>query len=193
MISSVSGIIEDKGTDYVEINLGVIGVKILTSQRDISLMPKIGESTKLYTFLKVKEDDMQLYGFITKESVEMFILLISVSGVGPRSALSILSAFELDPRVLLIDDYGICFNDALEKEICKKIKSMNKEYGTTIVLSAPSDTYLKKLASVLIYLDNGHISKIRSGLSARSSKNIQQKNQNSTKRRRKFIKNKPKR
>ena len=76
MISSVSGIIEDKGTDYVEINLGVIGVKILTSQRDISLMPKIGESTKLYTFLKVKEDDMQLYGFITKESVEMFILLI---------------------------------------------------------------------------------------------------------------------
>ena len=91
MISSVSGIIEDKGTYYVEINLGVIGVKILTSQRDISLMPKIGESTKLYTFLKVKEDDMQLYGFITKESVEMFILLISVSGVGPRSALSILS------------------------------------------------------------------------------------------------------
>lgn len=112
---------------------------------------------------------------------------------GEKSLLSLLSAFELDPRVLLIDDYGICFNDALEKEICKKIQSMNKEFGTTIVLSAPSDTYLKKLASVLIYLDNGHISKIRSGLSARSSKNIQQKNQNSTKRRRKFIKNKPKR
>ena len=112
---------------------------------------------------------------------------------GEKALLSLLSSFELDPRVLLIDDYGICFNDALEKEICKKIKSMNKEFGTTIVLSAPSDTYLKKLASVLIYLDNGHISKIRSGLSARSSKNIQQKNQNSTKRRRKFIKNKPKR
>lgn len=112
---------------------------------------------------------------------------------GEKALLSLLSAFELDPRVLLIDDYGICFNDALEKEICKKIKSMNKEFGTTIVLSAPSDTYLKKLASVLIYLDNGHISKIRSGLSARSSKNIQQKNKNSTKRRRKFIKNKPKR
>ena len=112
---------------------------------------------------------------------------------GEKALLSLLSAFELDPRVLLIDDYGICFNDTLEKEICKKIKSMNKEFGTTIVLSAPSDTYLKKLASVLIYLDNGHISKIRSGLSARSSKNIQQKNQNSTKRRRKFIKNKPKR
>ena len=63
MISSVSGIIEDKGTDYVEINLGVIGLKILTSQRDISQMPKTGEHTKLYTFLKVKEDDMQLYGF----------------------------------------------------------------------------------------------------------------------------------
>jgi len=112
---------------------------------------------------------------------------------GEKALLSLLSAFELDPRVLLIDDYGICFNDALEKEICKKIKSMNKEFGTTIVLSAPSDTYLKKLASVLIYLDNGHISKIRSGISARSSKNIQQKNQNSTKRRRKFIKKKPKR
>ena len=92
MISSVSGIIENKGTDYVEINLGIIGLKIFTSQLDISNMPKIGAVIKLYTFLKVKEDDMQLYGFITKESVEMFILLISVSGVGPRSALSILSS-----------------------------------------------------------------------------------------------------
>ena len=142
MISSVSGIIEDKGTDYVEINLGVIGVKILTSQRDISLMPKIGESTKLYTFLKVKEDDMQLYGFITKESVEMFILLISVSGVGPRSALSILSTLtphDIYESVNLENVTSLQVGSGVGKKLAQKIILELKDKISSIN-TVPTDT-----------------------------------------------------
>ena len=142
MISSVSGIIEDKGTDYVEINLGVIGLKILTSQRDISQMPQTGEHTKLYTFLKVKEDDMQLYGFITKESVEMFILLISVSGVGPRSALSILSALtphDIYESVNLENVTALQVGSGVGKKLAQKIILELKDKISSIN-TVPTDT-----------------------------------------------------
>ena len=78
--------------------------------------------------------------------------------------MGLLNAFENDPRALLVDDYGALFDNNLKKKIREKIKLMNREFGTTFILSSSSDTNLKKLASVLIYLDNGHISKIRSGI-----------------------------
>ena len=142
MISSVSGIIEDKGTDYVEINLGIIGLKIFTSQLDISNMPKIGAVIKLYTFLKVKEDDMQLYGFITKESVEMFILLISVSGVGPRSALSILSALtphDIYESVNLENVTALQVGSGVGKKLAQKIILELKDKISSIN-TVPTDT-----------------------------------------------------
>ena len=83
---------------------------------------------------------------------------------GELAFLSLLYAFEHDPRALLVDDYGALFDNNLEKKIGEKIKLMNRELGTTFILASSSDTNLKKLASVLIYLDNGHISKIRSGI-----------------------------
>ena len=142
MISSVSGIIEDKGTDYVEINLGIIGLKIFTSQLDISNMPKIGAVIKLYTFLKVKEDDMQLYGFITKESVEMFILLISVSVVGPRSALSILSALtphDIYESVNLENVTALQVGSGVGKKLAQKIILELKDKISSIN-TVPTDT-----------------------------------------------------
>ena len=89
---------------------------------------------------------------------------------GEKALLNLSSAFENDPRALLVDDYGVLFDDNLEKKIRKKIKLMNREFGTTFILASSSDFYLKHLASVLIYLDNGHISKIRSGESTKLSK-----------------------
>ena len=85
--------------------------------------------------------------------------------------------------VLLVDDYGALFDNNLDKKIREKIKLMNRELGTTFILASSSDTNLKKLASVLIYLDNGHISKIRSGLFAKSSKQTRSKNKKYSKHR----------
>jgi ABC-type sulfate/molybdate transport systems ATPase subunit len=78
-------------------------------------------------------------------------------------------ALESDPRVLMIDDYGVFFDKNMEMDFRKKIIRMNKDLGTTIILAAPSDLHIKRVASVLIYLDNGHISKIRPGVGRSAS------------------------
>lgn len=82
---------------------------------------------------------------------------------GELAWLNMVVAVESDPRVLLLDDYGIFFDPELESDFRSRIKRMNKNLGTTIILASHSDLYLKRFASVLIYLNNGHISKIRSG------------------------------
>ena len=64
--------------------------------RAMSALPPIGSEVTIYTYLNVKEDAMQLYGFISREEQEMFELLIGVSGIGPKGALGILSALSTD-------------------------------------------------------------------------------------------------
>ena len=89
---------------------------------------------------------------------------------GEVAYLNMILAVNSDPRVLLIDDYAINFDKNMELDFRKKLILMNKNLGTTILLSAPNDQNLKFISSVLIYLDNGHISKIRSGVEKTSKK-----------------------
>jgi len=104
---------------------------------------------------------------------------------GERHWLGMIFACETDPRILLIDDYGVFFNMNMEKEFRNQLTKMNRTLGTTIILSSPTDVHLKYFASVLIYLDNGHISKIRSGISKKPQRNKDnQSNRNSQKRNR---------
>ena len=84
--------------------------------------------------------------------------------------LGMVLAIESDPRVLLIDDYGIYFDSSMENNFRSQLISMNRKLGTTIVLAAPSDIHLGKFSSVLVYLDNGHISRIRPGLTGKPGK-----------------------
>lgn len=83
---------------------------------------------------------------------------------GEVACINMALVIESDPRVLLVDDYGIYFDKDMESEFRKRLNRMNKDQGTTILLSSPHDQHLKLIASVLIYLDNGHIAKIRSGV-----------------------------
>ena len=84
--------------------------------------------------------------------------------------LGMILSIENDPRVLLIDDYGIYFDSSMEKNFRSQLLSMNRRLGTTIILAAPSDIYLRKFSSVLVYLDNGHISRIRPGQTGKLGK-----------------------
>ena len=97
---------------------------------------------------------------------------------GERHWLGMILACETDPRVLLIDDYGIYFNTIMEQEFRNQLTKMNRTLGTTLVLSSPTDVHLKKFASVLIYLDNGHISKIRPGISRKPQRSQSSGNRN---------------
>lgn len=91
MYAYVKGSLEIKSLGYVVVEANGVGYKIFMSESAIDKLGDLGEIVKIYTFLKVKEDEMSLYGFITNEELHMFELLISVSGIGAKSAISILS------------------------------------------------------------------------------------------------------
>ena len=94
MIAFVNGKLEMKLNGYVVIDVGGIGYKVFMSDCAIDSLGETGDIVKVYTHHHVREDDISLYGFLTLEELNMFELLISVSGVGAKSALSILANVE---------------------------------------------------------------------------------------------------
>ena len=91
MISYIKGIIEEVEEDKVIIDNNGMGYGIFMPQSSLELIGP-GEELKIYTYLNVKEDAMQLYGFLSKEELNLFKKLIGVSGVGPKGGLSIITA-----------------------------------------------------------------------------------------------------
>ncbi len=91
MYAYIKGSLEIKTAEYIVVETSGIGYKIFMSETAIDKLGEIGSIVKIYTYLKVREDDMSLYGFNTNEELRMFELLLSVSGVGAKSAIVILS------------------------------------------------------------------------------------------------------
>lgn len=91
MISFLKGSLESKNIDYIIIEVGGIGYKVYMSSNSINKLGEVGSTIKVHTYMKVREDDISLYGFCSNEELRMFEQLISVSGVGAKSAISILS------------------------------------------------------------------------------------------------------
>ncbi len=96
MIASVRGRIQARGTDSVIVDVGGIGLRVLVPASTLARLGGIGESASLQTYLYVREDNLSLYGFSTAEERELFELLMTVSGVGPRLALALLSGASVD-------------------------------------------------------------------------------------------------
>ena len=90
MISYVSGIVEYVDTEKVVVDNHGIGISVFMTNDDLIVIGE-GEEVKLHTYFNVKEDAMQLYGFLNRENLEMFKLLLTVNKVGPKIALGILS------------------------------------------------------------------------------------------------------
>ena len=91
MFAYIKGNLEVKTKGYVVIDVSGVGYKIFMSETAIEKLGEIGQVVKVHTYLRVREDDMRLYGFNTNEELRMFELLLSVSGIGAKSAISILS------------------------------------------------------------------------------------------------------
>lgn len=89
MIHSVEGVLEGKGPVYAVVSAGGIGYKVYVSARTLSHLPKPGSPLKLFTFLSVKEDALDLFGFLDEPSLRLFEILCTVNGVGPRTALAV--------------------------------------------------------------------------------------------------------
>ena len=96
MIGFVKGIVEYVSEDCVVVDVGGVGYNVHVSTDTASKMPRIGEEAKLYTYTSVREDAIWLYGFLARKDLEIFKKCISVSGIGPKGALSILSVMDAD-------------------------------------------------------------------------------------------------
>lgn len=91
MFAYIKGTLEIKSINYVVVENSGIGYKIYMSHKSIGTIGNVGENVKVYTHYHVREDDISLYGFNSEEELRMFEILINVSGVGVKSALTMLS------------------------------------------------------------------------------------------------------
>ena len=94
MLAYIKGTLEMKMTGYIVIDVGGLGYKVFMSDSGIEKLGNMGETVKVHTYYKVREDDISIFGFNTLEELKMFELLISVSGVGAKTALGMLAVCE---------------------------------------------------------------------------------------------------
>lgn len=92
MISHIKGIIEEIGPDYVVFESGGMGFKIFMPSRDISEAGRLGEEARVFTEMIVREDFIGLYGFVSQYGRQVFNLLCTVNGIGPKTAMAVLSS-----------------------------------------------------------------------------------------------------
>ena len=91
MLAYIKGKLEMKMTEYVVIDVGGLGYKVFMSEAGIEKLGNIGDTVKVHTYYRVREDDISIFGFNTLEELKMFELLLGVSGVGAKTALTMLT------------------------------------------------------------------------------------------------------
>lgn len=96
MIAKLTGILDQAGEDGIVVDVGGVGYLVACSTTTLGRLPRLGEQVTLLIETHVREDSIQLYGFLDRAEREWFRLLYSVQGVGPRLALAILSAHKPD-------------------------------------------------------------------------------------------------
>ncbi len=105
MIAYIKGELADVGLDGVVVENNGIGYEVKTPASVMGGLPSRGAEVKIYTYTYVREDALQLYGFLNVDDLEMFRLLIGISGIGPKGALGILSAMSADDlRFAILSD-----------------------------------------------------------------------------------------
>lgn len=96
MISYIKGELVEVTENAIVLDHGGIGFSVMMPASILAKLPQIGSELKVHTYLYVKEDILDLYGFLTKDDLKIFKLLITVNGIGPKGALAILSAMTPD-------------------------------------------------------------------------------------------------
>ena len=126
MLAYVKGELVQKQIGYVVIDVGGLGYKVFMSEPSIEEIGSIGDEVKVHTYYRVSEDDISLFGFNTQEELRMFELLISVSGIGAKTAIAMLACIE--PSQFAI---AVISNDI---DTLKKIPGVGPKSAQRIVL-----------------------------------------------------------
>ncbi len=93
MVAYLKGTLEESRPGKIVVDVNGIGFNVQVSDATREELPAIGNDIKIYTYMSVREDGMSLYGFLTRDALDLFNLLIGVSGVGPKGAQALLGAF----------------------------------------------------------------------------------------------------
>lgn len=101
MYEYIKGTAEDIGTDYIVLEAGGLGYFITATGETIN-MCRLGEPAKIYVYQSVKEDDISLYGFASAEEKKMFLRLVSVSGIGPKTAVQMLTTVSVQELAIAL-------------------------------------------------------------------------------------------
>ena len=106
MYSYIRGILTDQNEETIVVEAAGVGYNIYTTGQTFQALPPIGSEVKIYTYLQVREDAMTLFGFLTKDDLKVFKLLLGVNGIGPKGAIGILSVMTTDDLrfAVLADD-----------------------------------------------------------------------------------------
>ena len=150
MIYSLTGELTYIGDQFLVVECGGVGFKCFTSVATAANAGRIGDQIRLYTYLSVKEDALDLYGFKTENELRAFKLLISVSGVGPKAAVSILSEMSADKLSLAVaagDTKAITRANGVGKKIAERIVLELKDIMAGVTLSS-SESSVSAAASV---------------------------------------------
>lgn len=126
MYSYIIGKLTEKIDNIIVVETNGIGYEILASQSTIESIGNVGENVKVFTYLHVREDEMSLYGFSSVAEKQMFLNLTSISGIGPKMSIGILSNINLSDLAL-----AIVSNDA---SLLYKVKGVGKKTADRIVL-----------------------------------------------------------
>ena len=126
MIDFIEGKLEEKGEEGAVISVGGLGLGLFVSTPTLQNLPAIGEKVRLYGYLHVREDLLQLYGFGDRRERELFLKLISVSGIGPKVALALLSAYDPETFVRLVSTEDL--------EAITAVSGVGKKSGQRIIL-----------------------------------------------------------
>lgn len=124
MIAGVEGILQRRGADFVVVKAGPFSVQVYVPTTVLAQLGDIGCAVCLHTYLHVKEDSLTLYGFTSVEGLELFKNLVSVSGIGPKTALALLSVFspeQLASAILSGNVDLLCQAPGLGKKMAERI------------------------------------------------------------------------
>ena len=171
MLAYIKGKLEMKMTGYVVIDVGGLGYKVFMSEVGIENIGNIGDTVKVHTFYRVREDDISIFGFNTLEELKMFELLLGVSGVGAKTALTMLAVCEPSDFALAVISEDVKaltgipgigpksakriileLKDKIKKEQeIENIKNQieNKKSNTKIKLAIENDEKLQEAISAL--------------------------------------------
>lgn len=142
MIAGIEGTLESHGTDWAIIKLNGISLKVHSSASTLGQLGALGENVRLHTHLIAREDNVSLYGFISQEELNFFIALISVDGIGPKLALSMLSGMSVEQLSIAIATGDANLLTRLpglgKKTAGRLVLELKDKVGNNLVDSAPA-------------------------------------------------------